>query len=45
MKIKSITAVGRKKVFDLSVKNDEHYILENGVVTHNTGSYYSADNI
>jgi hypothetical protein len=45
MKIKSITPVGKRKVFDLSVKDVEHYVLENGVVTHNTGSYYSADNI
>ena len=45
MKIKSIKSVGKRKVYDLSVENAEHYILENGVVTHNTGSYYSADNI
>jgi hypothetical protein len=45
MKIKSITPVGKRKVFDLSVKDAEHYVLENGVVTHNTGSYYSADTI
>lgn len=45
MKIKSIKPVGKQKVFDLSVKDAEHYILKNGVVTHNTGSYYSADNI
>lgn len=45
MKIKSIAAVGKRKVFDLSVKDAEHYVLENGVVTHNTGSYYSADAI
>jgi len=45
MKIKSITSVGKRKVYDLSVKNAEHYVLENGVVTHNTGPYYSADNI
>ena len=45
MKIKSIKPIGKCKVFDLSVKDAEHYILENGVITHNTGSYYSADNI
>lgn len=45
MKIQSIKSIGIRKVYDLSVKNAEHYILENGVVTHNTGSYYSADNI
>lgn len=45
MKIKNITSVGKRKVYDLSVADAEHYVLENGVVTHNTGSYYSADNI
>lgn len=45
MKIKNITPVGKRKVYDLSVAEAEHYVLENGVVTHNTGSYYSADNI
>jgi len=45
MKIKNVTPVGKKKVYDISVKDAEHYVLENGVVTHNTGSYYSADNI
>lgn len=45
MKIKTITPVGKKSVYDLSVENAEHYVLENGVITHNTGLYYSADNI
>lgn len=45
MKITSVKSVGKKKVFDLSVQDAEHYVLKNGVVTHNTGSYYSADNI
>jgi len=45
MKIKHISKVGTRKVYDLSVKDAEHYVLENGVVTHNTGIYYSADNI
>lgn len=45
MKIANITKVGKQKVYDLSVEEVEHYILENGVVTHNTGVYYSADNI
>lgn len=45
MKIKSVTSVGTKPVYDISVKDAEHYVLENGVVTHNTGIYYSSDNI
>lgn len=49
MKVTEIKPVGRKPVYDLSVNSDnyddQHYVLENGVFTHNTGSYYSADNI
>ena len=45
MKIANITRVGNKKVYDLSVEDVQHYVLENGVVTHNTGIYYSADTI
>ena len=43
MKIKSIKKVGKQKVYDLTVPGPEHYILENGVVSHNTGIYYSAN--
>lgn len=45
MKIASIKKVGKKPVYDLSVDEQEHYVLENGVVTHNTGIMYSADNV
>lgn len=45
MKITKITPVGRIPVYDLSIKDAKHYVLENGVITHNTGAYYSADNI
>ncbi len=45
MKIKSITKIGKRDVYDISVKDAEHYILENGVVTHNTGGMYSSDNV
>lgn len=49
MKIKKIKNVGKKPVYDLSINtenyNDQHYVLENGVVSHNTGIYYSSDNI
>lgn len=37
--------MGKQKVFDISVADAHHYVLENGAVTHNTGIYYSADNI
>lgn len=43
MKIVNIKHVGKLPVYDISVADAEHYILQNGVVTHNTGIYYSAD--
>jgi poly-D-alanine transfer protein DltD len=45
MKISQIKSVGKKPVYDLSVNEVEHYVLKNGVVTHNTGIYYSANQI
>ncbi len=45
MKVKRITSVGKQAVYDLSVADVEHYVLENGVITHNTGIYYSASTI
>ena len=44
-RIVSVKPVGKRKVFDLSVKDAEHYVLKNGVVTHNTGLVYAADTI
>jgi hypothetical protein len=45
MRIAEITKVGKNPVYDISVEDAEHYILKNGVVTHNTGIYYSASTI
>lgn len=45
MQIKSIKKIGKRPVYDISVKEAEHYVLENGVVTHNTGIYYTANTI
>lgn len=45
MKIKRINKVGAHEVYDLSVDAVEHYILENGIASHNTGSMYSSDNV
>lgn len=45
MKIKSIKAVGKRPVYDITVVDAEHYILENGVVSHNTGGMYSANQV
>ena len=44
-KIKSITSVGMGKVYDISVEKYENYILENGVVTHNSGLQYASSTI
>ena len=44
-RVLSIKQVGRKKVADLTVADVQHYILENGIVSHNTGSYYSSNDI
>jgi hypothetical protein len=41
--IKRVTPVGQKPVYDISVREVEHYVLSNGVVTHNTGIMYSAN--
>ncbi len=43
--IEKVTYIGNENVYDLSVEDAEHYVLENGVVTHNTGSVYSSDTI
>lgn len=45
MKIAKIESVGRLPVYDIQVDEAEHYILENGVVTHNSGGIYSANDI
>jgi len=45
MNIVNIKPVGRKPVYDITVAGNHEYIFKNGVRTHNTGIYYSADNI
>jgi len=49
MKVINVKSIGKKPVYDLSVNSDDYdeqyYVLENGVISHNTGSYYSADTI
>jgi hypothetical protein len=45
MKIKSITNAGKSEVYDISVDEYENYILENGVITHNSGLKYTASTI
>lgn len=45
MKVMDIRSIGPGPVYDISVEGNQQYVLENGVVSHNTGSYYGADNI
>ncbi len=56
MKIKSITPIENEPVFDISVENAHHFLLENGVAAHNsmypreivsggTGIMLSADDV
>lgn len=45
MKVTGIVAVGKKKVYDISVEDAEHYFLSNGVASHNTGGMYSANQV
>ena len=45
MKVKSVKKIGKLPVYDISVADNQQYILENGIVSHNTGAYYGADNI
>jgi hypothetical protein len=45
MRIIKVENIGKRPVYDISVKDVEHYILENGVVTHNTSVMYSANQV
>jgi hypothetical protein len=45
LRVKRIRPVGKRKVYDISVADVEHYLLENGLISHNTGIYYSANTI
>ena len=45
MKIMKIRSVGKRPVYDITVADNHEYIFKNGIRTHNTGVYYSADNI
>lgn len=45
MKVTNVVPVGNKPVYDISVSDAEHYVLKNGVVTHNTGAMYSANTV
>ena len=45
MNITKIKKVSSERVYDFTVKTAHHYILENGVITHNSGLEYAASTI
>lgn len=45
VRISCIKKVEKERVYDITVKEQHHYILENGVVTHNSGLKYAASTI
>lgn len=45
MKIVRITKTEQQPVFDITVEDKGHYVLKNGVVTHNSGLKYAASTI
>ncbi len=45
MKISYIKKVENEKVYDITVDDQHHYILGNGVVSHNSGLKYAASTI
>ena len=42
LKVNNVTELKFTKVHDLTVKDAQHYISENGVINHNTGPEYAA---
>lgn len=43
--VKSIKKVETEKVYDITVWGEHHYILHNGIVSHNSGLKYAASSI
>ncbi len=42
MILKKIENTAPEKVYDIEVENEHHYILENGIVSHNSGPIFAA---
>jgi hypothetical protein len=42
MKILKIEKSQNKPVYDIEIEGAEHYILENGIISHNSGTKYAA---
>lgn len=45
MKVTNVKFIGTGKVYDITVDEHENYILENGLITHNSGLKYAASTI
>lgn len=45
MTVKSVKKNVNQDVYDIKVEEDFHYILENGIVSHNSGLKYAASTI
>lgn len=43
--VKSVKHVGAKPVYDIEVEGVHHYVLSNGVLSHNSGAIYAANTI
>jgi len=43
LKVKSIRKIEPKKVFDMQIKDSHHYLLENGIVSHNSQDLFPTD--
>ena len=42
VKIKNKSSIGVKKVYDISVPGAHHYLLDSGIVSHNSGFIYAS---
>lgn len=45
MRIKSIKKIDSFPLYDMTVETDHNYVLANGVITHNSGALYTANNV
>ena len=43
MRVKKIKSVGKMPVYDISVNGNNQYLLQNGIVSHNSGGEYNSD--
>ena len=42
IKIKNIKSIGLHTVYDINVPGEHHYLLENGIISHNSGFIYAS---